>query len=98
MKTKVVNKIIRNKDPYKNKITREAHEYADELEKKRFPKGYQEMKRIDSKLKNKHFSGENYGTTKEVSREIPKKDRKETLFHEGVELKKKRQLRAKKHA
>lgn len=92
MKTKIklINKITRKKNPYKNKIIEESHRVADTAEKKKYPKGYKKLKKFDNKLGKHEFAGENtYSGKVEVSKKVPKKLRKEVEFHEKVELKNK---------
>ena len=95
IKVKLVNDITRKKDPYKNKVTLSAHKKADIAEKKKFPSGYKSLKKNDQKLKKHEFIGENSAkdNTIEISKKLPKKYRKEVIFHEKIELKNKRKTK-----
>jgi hypothetical protein len=65
-----------------------AHRRADKAEKKAFPKGYQEMKKVDDKLGKHELAGKNSKTGKvEVSEKVPKKLRAEVAMHEKTENK-----------
>jgi len=73
--------------PSKRKYER-AHEKADKAEKKAFPEGYEEMKKVDAKLGKHELAGKNTKTGKiEVSKKVPPKLRKEVALHEKVESK-----------
>ena len=86
--TKLVKKITRKKDPYDRKVIRESHVKADAAEKKRYPKGYKKLKKLDAKLGKHELAGEHYATGKvEISKKVPKKLRKEVAYHERVEYK-----------
>lgn len=71
-----------------------AHISADKAEKAAFPKGYAQMKKIDSGLPKGEDSGNNTSAGKlEVSMKVPKKYREEVAYHE---LKEGQKLRKKK--
>lgn len=85
---KIVKKIIRKPSPYKNKLVRESHVKANELEKKRYPKGYEKLKRSERKLNSNEFLGEHTSRGKvEISKKVPKPLRREVAYHERVEYK-----------
>jgi len=80
--------------PQQSKKYPSAHEAADKEEKKRFPKGYKAMKKVDAKLPKHELAGKNLKSGKlEVSKRVPTHLRKEVAFHEKVESDK---LRGKK--
>lgn len=91
---KLVNKITK-KDPYANKNILHAHIKADKVEKKAYPKGYQQTKKMDDKLHKHEYVGENFikSNTIKISKKIPKSMRKEVILHEKVELKQRRKER-----
>lgn len=92
MKTKVkVIKNIKEKGfPTSSKYYPTAHKAADKAEKKAYPKGYEDMKKVDKRIesKNKHaMAGKNLKSgVIEVSEKVPKSHRKEVALHEKREL------------
>ena len=63
-----------------------AHQKAEKLEKAKFPKGYEQLKKLDAKLPKHELIGKNLKSGKiEVSKKVPKKLRKEVAFHEWKE-------------
>jgi hypothetical protein len=75
-----------------------AHMAANKAEKAAFPKGYAQMKKIDSGLPKGQDSGNNTSAGKlEVSMKVPKKYRKEVAFHEEVESQKLRKKSGQKN-
>jgi len=88
MKFKLVNEIKKKGFPTSSKKYTYAHRKADEDEKKKYPKGYEKMKKIDNKLKKGELAGKNFKSGKiEVSKKVPIKFRKEVAFHERRENK-----------
>ena len=84
----LVEKLSDKGFPTHAKKYKEAHEQADKLEKKKFPKGYQEMKKKDLTLNKHELAGKNTKNGKlEVSKKVPPKLRKEVAYHEEVENK-----------
>lgn len=74
--------------PLTDKKYKTSHEEADIAEKKKYPKGYKELKNIDEKISKNQLIGKNTKTGKiEVSKKVPKKLRNEVAFHEKVENK-----------
>jgi hypothetical protein len=71
------------------KIYQRAHEAANKAEKKKYPKGFQQLKKLDQELGHKHeLAGKNTKTGKiEVSKKVPPKLRAEVKYHEKVESK-----------
>lgn len=66
-----------------------AHKMADIAEKKKYPRGYERMKKIDARLPSKQDAGTNTKSGKiEVSKKVPVALRKEVAFHEKIESKK----------
>lgn len=67
-----------------------AHKKANEAEKKRFPKGFKAMAKVDRSLAQKgELAGKNLKSGKiEVSKKVAPKLRSEVAFHEKVESKK----------
>lgn len=65
-----------------------AHEKANKVEKKAYPKGYKEMQKVDRKLSKHELAGKNERSGKiEVSKKVPKHLREEVALHEKVENK-----------
>lgn len=65
-----------------------AHEQADKAEKKKYPKGYPKLKKLDQEVGKHELIGKNSKSGKiEVSKKVPKSLRKEVAFHEEVENK-----------
>jgi len=66
-----------------------AHATADRAEKKKFPKGYEQLKKMDITAGKKHeLIGKNTKSGNiEVSENVPKKLRDEVAFHEKTENK-----------
>ena len=89
MKYKVVDKIKKKGYPTASKKYPEAHRAANQVEKKKYPQGYEEMKKIDAKLPNNEEAGTHTKSGKiKVSKKVPPKDRQEVATHEYVEWKK----------
>jgi hypothetical protein len=96
MKYKVVPKIKIKGYPVKSKNYKTAHDEADNAEKKKYPKQYKNMKKIDAKLPKGEYSGTHTRKGKiEISKKVPKKDRKTVALHEFVEWKADKRLCAK---
>lgn len=88
---KLVKKITRKHDPYKNKIVRESHRIADKLEKAKYPHGYNTLKRIGNNLGKHELLGEHTRTgAVEISAKVPKKLRREVAYHERIEYQQER--------
>lgn len=69
-----------------------AHEEASKAEKKKFPKGYKALKKMDYKLPKHELAGKNLRSGKvEVSKKVPANRRAEVAFHEHVESQKLRE-------
>lgn len=85
---KVVKTIARKGFPTSSKAYREAHAEASEAEKRKYPKGYQKLKRLDAKTPSGKLIGKNTKSGKiMVSKVVPKGLRKEVAFHEKYESK-----------
>jgi len=85
--------------PESSRYYREAHSEASNAEKKKFPKGYQELKKLDNKVPQGKMIGHNTKSGKlSVSSAVPKKLRKEVAFHEKYESKAIKRLSRKKKA
>ena len=83
---RVVEKIRDKGFPTSAKGYATAHEKADKVEKSTYPKGYQEMKKVDRALPKGQLAGKNTKSGKiEVSKKVPPKLRKEVALHEKVE-------------
>jgi hypothetical protein len=82
-KYKVVKKIVRKGYPVNSKYYAEAHEEASNTEKKMFPKGYKELKKISKKVPQGQMIGwhDKKGHA-EVAKIVPKKLRREVYVHE----------------
>ena len=89
MKKYVVKPKLTDKGfPTHNSHYHSAHTKTDKMEKAKFPKGYEKMKRVDAKLPKNELAGKNLKSGKiEVSRKVPKQYRKEVAFHERTESK-----------
>lgn len=89
MKTyKVVNRIKRRGFPTSSGEYKTAHAEADNAEKKKFPKGYNELKKIDKRIGKNELVGKNTRSGNIlVEKKVPKKMRKEVAYHEKVENK-----------
>lgn len=96
MKYKEVNSIKREGFPTSSKEYKEAHSEADKAEKKKYPKGYNKLKDIDSKLPKKELVGKSDKKGKvTVSKKVPKKLRNEVAYHEKYENKTIKRLKEK---
>lgn len=97
MKVKIVKKIIAKGYPTSSKYYAEAHSEADHAEKKKFPKSYKIMKKVDRKLgKNELVGTHDKKGNIRLSKKVPKKSRKDIEFHEEVERKADARLRRNK--
>lgn len=87
-KYKVVKTIKRKGYPVSQKVYAEAHSEASDAEKKKFPKGYKELKKVDKSTKMGNLIGKNTKSGKiEVSKVVKPKLRKEVAYHEEYEHK-----------
>lgn len=94
MKFKVVKSIKREGYPTSQKDYSEAHSEASNAEKKKYPKGYQESKKIDKKVSKDTLIGTHSKSGKiEVSKIVPNKLRNEVAFHEKEEQKAQNRLK-----
>ena len=74
--------------PRNQKGYEKAHEKADKVEKREFPKGYEKMKKVDANWPKNQLAGTNKKNGEiEVSKKVPPKLRKEVATHERVESK-----------
>jgi hypothetical protein len=70
------------------KAYEKSHKKADAAEKKKYPKGYEELKKIDRKLGKNELIGKNTKSGKiEVSKKAPRNLRPEIAMHERTENK-----------
>lgn len=85
----VKSRLIAKNFPTSSKFYKTAHEKADKKEKTKYPKGYEEMKKVDRKVMKKdkkELAGKNLKSGKiEVNKIVPKKLRKEVAYHEKIE-------------
>lgn len=96
MKPKLVKKLNDKGYPTHSKNYREAHEEADEAEKKKYPKGYSKLKKMEKGLNKHELMGKNEKSGKvEVEKKF-KKYSKEIAYHEDKEHKALKRLE-KKH-
>jgi len=96
MKFKIEKKITKKGFPTSSKGYKNAHEQADREEKKKFPKGYEKLKKLDEKLPKRELIGKNTKSGKiEVNKIVPKNLRQEVAFHEKMESKQLKKLRKK---
>ena len=93
MSTKLVKSIKSNKWT-ESKEYKTAHEFASKQEKKKYGKSYKKLNKwIEKNTGANEYIGMNYlSGRKEVENKVPKKYRKEVLYHETEELKKRKQL------
>lgn len=85
---KIVKKIVKKGFPTTSKHYIEAHAEADNAERRKYPKAYKDMKKVDSKLSKNELSGKNTKSGKIIiSSKVPKKDRKDVALHERTESK-----------
>ena len=84
----IISKLTDKGFPTHSKKYPSAHEQADKAEKKKFPKGYSKLEKLDKQVGRHELVGKNTKTGKiEVSSKVPKSLRKEVAFHEKVENK-----------
>ena len=80
------NKLDDKGFPQNQKRYASAHEQADKVEKKKYPKGYEKLKKIDRKLGKNELIGKNTKSGKiEVSKKAPRNLRPEIATHERTE-------------
>jgi len=92
-KIKIVSKIIRKGFPTNDKNYKEAHAEADRVEKKKNPREYREMKKLDKKLPQGELMGTHTKSGKVTeSKKVPKRDRKGVYTHEIEENKASKRL------
>ena len=85
---KVVEKLNDKGFPVHDKRYKSAHAGANRAEKAKFPKGYEEMKKIDRKEGRHELVGKNSKSGKiEVEKKVPKRLREEVAYHEETENK-----------
>ncbi len=95
-KPMIVNKLSDHGYPYHSKYYRTAHSEADKAEKKKFPKGYEVLKKDEKHLGKHELMGTNKRSGKiEVEKKF-KKYSKEIAYHEAQEHKNLKRLE-KKH-
>jgi len=93
---KLVKKLSDKGYPYHSKNYREAHSEADKAEKKKFPKGYEKLKKSEKKLGKNELMGTNKKSGKiEVEKKFSK-NKKEIAYHEKMEHKALKRLSHKK--
>lgn len=74
--------------PTHDKKYASSHEAADKAEKKKYPKGYEKLKKLVRKTPKGELLGKNTKSGKvDVSKRVPTKLRGEVAFHEKVESK-----------
>lgn len=96
-KYKVVKSIKRTGFPESSKFYNSAHSEASDAEKKKYPKGYAKLKKIDAKTKEGSMIGHNSKSGKvSVAKSVPKSLRPEVAFHERYESKAIKRLSRKK--
>jgi hypothetical protein len=93
IKYKLVDKITSTYGVDSSPGYKAAHAKASRDEKKLFPKGYKELKKVEEKMPAHQYLGQNTLKGKiKISKLTPKKNRKEVAFHELDELTKRQQL------
>jgi len=89
MKYKVEPKLTKPGYPYKQRDYAKVNSEIDADEKKRSPKGYAKMKKVDASLPKGEFAATiSKGGKVKVSAKVPKALRKEAAEHDRDELKK----------
>lgn len=75
--------------PESSKDFSKANDYANREEKKKYPKGYKKLEKIDSHLHKGEILGHiNKKGKITISKKVPKKQREEVAYHEKMERKK----------
>jgi hypothetical protein len=92
MKLKIVSKLSDHGYPYHAKGYKTAHKEASASEKKRFPKGYEELKKKERSLDKHELMGKNTKSGKIEIEDKFKKYAKELSYHEMEEHKNLRRL------
>ena len=88
MNYKLKDKIKREGFPTSSKYYPEAHSEASNSEKKKYPKSYQVLKKLDAQTNKNELLGKNTKSGKvEVSKKVPPKLRNEVAYHERKENK-----------
>jgi len=95
-KPEIVNKLSDYGYPYHSKYYRTAHSEADHAEKKKFPHGYQKLKKAEKHLGKHELMGTNKKSGKIEVEKKYKKYSKEIGYHESQEHKALKRLE-KKH-
>lgn len=97
MKFKTVNNIKEKGYPTSSKYYKEAHEEADVNEKKKAPKEYKQLKKIEKKMKPHTLMGTHSKSGKvTISKVVPKRLRNHVAVnHEIPELKAENRLKRK---
>ena len=86
MKYKVVKEIKKKGYPTSSRHYKTAHEAADKVEKKKYPKGYKKIKKIDDSLVKNELAGTHTKSGKiTISSKVPPKLRQEVATHEFIE-------------
>lgn len=87
-KYKLSKSIKRSGWPTSSKLYSLAHSEASNAEKKKYPKGYQALKKLDAKTPANRLIGKNSKSGKiTVSSVVPKRYRAEVAYHERTEAK-----------
>lgn len=72
--------------PTHDEFYKEAHRIATKFEKRKYPKGFEELKHLDMKVSKHELIGKNLKSGKiEVSKRVPKRLRNEVVYHEHIE-------------
>ena len=91
-----VKKLSDHGYPYHSKYYKTAHEEASKAEKKKFPKGYEELKKDERNLGKHELMGKNLRSGKIEVESKFKKYGKEIAYHEQQEAKNIKRLERKK--
>jgi hypothetical protein len=99
-KVKVVKSLKAKGYPTSSKRYIAAHIKADKDEKRKFPKGYEKLKRAEMSMGKRELMGKHTKSGKvEVERKFAKRYGKEIAYHERQETKyMNKRKRSKKHA
>lgn len=88
-KYQVEKKLTKSGYPYKQKDYEKVNAEADTAEKKKYPKNYARMKKVDASLDKDEFAATISKSGKvKVNAKVPKSLREEAAYHDKIELKK----------
>lgn len=96
-KIRIVKKILARGYPVSSRKYRESHAEADNAEKRRYPRAYRELGKIEKHLsKNELLGTHDKKGDILISKKVPRRDREDLILHEEVERKADARLKKKK--